>query len=1538
MDNAATVSTPQMILQTLQNPPPDLSGDDLRIWIESVTRVGELVVAPAQSKPRQPKHLSAAAWHDMPEFPKRNPRVDNWFVAFEAVMTSNHVEESEWAAKLVECPKYPLDLKRQLNDIIDKDNKNLSAYTVVRRRALKRFGPPFAVLYFRQQIAHVQGTDRDLIYNELYTLLTLHNRAAKDCDFPLLEEDDLMYAFVNAFPETERHFLQSHLDQIEQTKEDPFQSLYSIAPESASMIAAVHQKVSSRDHTNSRGNRPRPSGQTSTNATSNKRPRQNCRGCGKDCSTRQSCPAYTVNCGFCQQVGHYKRVCMKMQRMQGDNGNPNFDRVTNDSHNNKNVNPVQQSRVATVACVVGHRAEVPVRISNIFFKALVDTGASISFILTKAAQEAKLALRPCRLTFTQADGSTLLHVAGEALADFTLGALQGQHKFVIADKLTSSVILGLDFMSAFGIGTEPKHNHVTIQGHGSLKFLMEPICPILSSTPPAITSTNHGVTKHEYAINADLNPGQTEKLRQSIYTADFASDACPFGCVQGVEHHILLSDPTPIRTRLRRTSPHEREIVRKEIVNMIAQNVIKPSTSPWASAIVLVKKKDGTTRFCIDFRPINKVTIKDRYPLPSIDSMLAALSGAAFFSKLDAASGYWQIPMAEESVQKTAFICQEGLFEFNKMPFGLCNAGATFQRTMDEILSDLLGRGVFVYIDDILVYATTFEEHVRLLREVLMRLKNKGLKLKAKKCAFGLSQTEFTGFIVSDKGIHPDESKVDKFKTFPVPTNAKEMRAFIGLGSYYRRFIPRFASIAAPLHDLTAQTEWVWEEKHQTAFEQIKHALNKNAVNRHPNFQLPFIVDTDASQIGMSAIVSQIFPNQGEMPVAIDSRKFTAAEKKWHIRELEALAIVWGLERFQYLLMGSDFIIRSDHSNLQWLLDAKAGRLQRWALRLSPFGPLKIQHRKGKLHSNADAFTRVFADSDTMEDHAFVCTLNNHLLATQEELLEAQKNCEHSKNIQTQSRSSVMRDGVVGIKCKGSWRAVLPPPLAITVAKRFHESEIGGHMGARKLLAFLHKRYIIPRGITATETAVRACLTCMQRKPPKQKLGLLKSRPPQAPWHTVAMDFCGPYCPSTSGNLYVLVFIDQFTKYVELIPTADQAALTVVDAFHKYVICRWGAPEFLLSDNGPSFRAALVSNLCSAFSIRKIFSSAYYPQGDGYAERMMRTMNDSLSALSRNDTSNWDKYIPGLALAYNMADHGATGYSPLQLNTGRVVRLPGEEVRSAAHDATAYCSKLRNTISNALHKARVSVQLYWDAMKARYDRFHHDVQLKLGDRILVRLTDQERAGYPCKKLAPRWSGVHVVESCLSNGKTYIVKDVRSDELKTVNLDNLLPIAQTTWGDGYAPSPHVSRGRFTKRLIFTARKKETSERATPSDSFGQTRVPTEERITTNESQAVSSQPAAIDSPLLNNNQGVLTPPTPEPLIVDILNRVFVDRGHSGRLHYRVRYGDGSECYIPRTELVKSHSTALSRFERWRTKVSAARENGTQPPRRPDLGFR
>ena len=416
----------------------------------------------------------------------------------------------------------------------------------------------------------------------------------------------------------------------------------------------------------------------------------------------------------------------------------------------------------------------------------------------------------------------------------------------------------------------------------------------------------------------------------------FSKGSHDLGRAMSVKHDIVTGDATPMKQPLRRIPVSRREEAFKAIEDMEKQGIVEPSTSPWSSPVILVRKKDESTRFCVDYRQLNDVTWKDSFPLPRIDVTLDALNGATWFSTLDLKSGYWQVELEPSAKEKTAFSVGKGLWQIKVMHFELCNAPATFERLMEAVWFSLPWKTCLVYLDNIIVHAASFNDHIENLCRVLETLRRANLKLNPKKCRLFQQQVQFLGYTVSEHGISADQGKVKAVQSWPQPRSVHEVRSFLGLCTYYRRFVPGFANIAKPLHQLSEKNaKFLWTEECDTAFRSLKHHLTKTPTLCYPDFEKPFILDTDASNVAIGAVLSQVADGV-ECPIAYFSKTLSKPETCYCVTRRELLAVLKATEHFHPYLYGNQFLIRTDHASLRWLLSFKnpEGQMARWLQKL----------------------------------------------------------------------------------------------------------------------------------------------------------------------------------------------------------------------------------------------------------------------------------------------------------------------------------------------------------------------------------------------------------------------------------------------------------------------------------------------------------------------------------------------------------------------------------------------------------------------------
>ena len=463
------------------------------------------------------------------------------------------------------------------------------------------------------------------------------------------------------------------------------------------------------------------------------------------------------------------------------------------------------------------------------------------------------------------------------------------------------------------------------------------------------------------SASGSLIDDQMESLRQLLveYQDVFMGPDGKLGRTDLVKHTIDTGNAKPIKIPPRRVPQKQKQTIEEEINKLLDKDIIEPSLSPWSSPISLVTKKDGSIRFCIDYRRLNAVTVKDAYPLPRIDDSLDALSGSKWFSTLDLVSGYWQAEIVESDRPKTAFSSHKRLFQFKVLSFGLSNAPAVFERLIEPVLRGLTWEKCLCYLDDVIVFGKTFEEALKNHRIIFQRLRTANLKLKPSKCSLFQTEVSFLGHVVSKAGISCDPNKIESVQNWPVPTNVSEVKRFLGLVGYYRRFVKDFSTIAYPLTELTHKSKsFVWTQDCQIAFETLRSSSITDPILSYPTENGEFILDTDASLHGISAVLSQ--SQYGEEKVmAYASRTLSKSEQRYCTTYRELLAVVTFIKQFRHYLWERRFTVRSDHSSLKWIQNFKSpeGMIARWLSVLSTYD-FTIDYRRGSAHNNADALSR----------------------------------------------------------------------------------------------------------------------------------------------------------------------------------------------------------------------------------------------------------------------------------------------------------------------------------------------------------------------------------------------------------------------------------------------------------------------------------------------------------------------------------------------------------------------------------------------------
>lgn len=881
----------------------------------------------------------------------------------------------------------------------------------------------------------------------------------------------------------------------------------------------------------------------------------------------------------------------------------------------------------------------------------------------------------------------------------------------------------------------------------------------------------------------------------------FAIDGTPNGRMPTVRLSIDTGDHPPMRQRPYRIPLSKRKLVEEEIDKMLSEGVIRPSNSPWASPITLVPKKDNTIRFCVDYRKLNSVTKKDAHPLPLIQEIFDNLSGAKVFSTLDLKSGYWQIPVADEDIEKTAFVCHRGLYEFKRMPFGLANAPAVFQRTMQQVLGDMVGDFVMVYIDDIVVYSKTRQEHQEHLQMVFDALEFHGLKLKPSKCHLDVPVVELLGYIVSAEGIACNPDKTKAISDLSQPKDIKEVRSFLGMTGYYRQCIQDYARIAAPLVKLTKKnTRFQWGLEEKEAFDTLKELLVSSEVMAHPDTSEPYKLYTDACDYAVGAILVQMDSAGVERPVQYVSKQLSGSQLNWATIEKEAFAVIHALTKLRPYLYGATFTIYTDHKPLKalFLSEVKNTRIQRWATLIAEYGA-RIEYRKGAHNIRADMLSRIkaceVATMDTQDWLAADDLGNDHPSQIpwefdeleKEQIRKEQERMEEYKLVTDECSGYELMEGLLYTTSPPAGklpypRLVLPPSARFRVIRRAH-TEVG-HQATRKTLDRLQEAYKWPGQRKDTMAVIQQCTRCAVNGDRREYPHPTDMPVAAYPGQIVGMDLCGPFPVSPHGNRYLLTLIDHCSGWVEVKPIPTKESKQVLRYLEQEYLPRFGAPEILITDQGLEFNASPLTQFMEAVGIEHRRASPYHPETNGRIERFHRTMKSMIRKLVNNRACEWEDQLGQALWAHRISTSTVTGYTPFFLQYGRKPRAPLTRMlgRTEGCDSRAIGDRI-DRLAQAFKEAARATQESRKYNRERLTKRAKAGQLRHGDHVV--LLAQERA-----PLDSKWDHVYVVTRI--QGPVITINNERTGKQRTVNRDKLrLVNPDLAWDD---VNPRLTRAQ------------------------------------------------------------------------------------------------------------------------------------------------
>ena len=877
-------------------------------------------------------------------------------------------------------------------------------------------------------------------------------------------------------------------------------------------------------------------------------------------------------------------------------------------------------------------------------------------------------------------------------------------------------------------------------------------------------------------LPSDLNTAQRGQVADLLreYDQIFSRGTYDMGRTSLVEHTIDTGSYRPIRQTLRRHPRAHLDEIDRQVDELQQSDFIEPAAGPWASNVVLVRKKDGSYRLCVDYRQLNAITYRDSYPLPHIDTCLGSMNGAVWFSTLDLRSGYHNIPIREDDRDKTAFITRRGCFRYKVMPFGLTCAPSVFQRLMDLVLCGLTYVTCLVYLDDIIVFSRDFESHVERLREIFGRLQSANLKLHIKKCCLFQQRVSFLGHVLTKDGIEVQQEKVEAVRDWPTPRSLTEVRSFVGLCSYYRRFISGFADMAAPLHDLTRKNaRFRWGPEQDRAFQQLKRRLISAPILGMPKDEGTYYLDTDASDVGLGAVLSQDQDGQ-EVVLAYASRTLSKQERNYDVTRRELLGIVYGLKAYRQYLLGRQFVIRTDHSALQSLrrTPEPIGQQARWQAFVEQFS-FTIRHRPGTQHRNADALSRrpmhdEGSDENDYEFRASAATRPRAVDSPRSEVTEPNEvmseqsmaklqledpdiapilrlrlqrsdqpqpeevlsESEAAKVLWGQWHNLRIREGTLYREWSGKYghptvlQLVIPQVKKVEFIRSCHEGMTGGHRAVKSTKDQVQRRGFWFGWRRDVERYCRQCQNCAS-----YHRGRLPRSGPLQPMITGTImerchvDITGPHPRTPRGSKYILTCVDAFSKWAEAFAIPNKEAKTVARVLVEQVFCRLGTPLALLTDNAGELDGGLMQEICRLLDIDKQRTSFYHPETNSVAERFHGTLNAMMGRMISETQRDWDLLLPYVMAAYRSSVHRSTGYSPNYLMFAREVKSPADLVYGTFSDPPPksyddYSVAMEDRMKQAYGLVRRELGVTAERMKRRYDLRVRPLKFHRGDWVL----------------------------------------------------------------------------------------------------------------------------------------------------------------------------------------------------------------------------
>ena len=849
--------------------------------------------------------------------------------------------------------------------------------------------------------------------------------------------------------------------------------------------------------------------------------------------------------------------------------------------------------------------------------------------------------------------------------------------------------------------------------------------------------------------------------------ADVFPDELPPGLPpkRHVDHTVPLEPDAKIPAKkLYRLSSYELKELKKQLNELMEKGWIKPSKSPYGAPVLFVAKKEGTLRMVIDYRSLNSITIKDKYPLPRTEELFEQLKGAKIFSKIDLRSGYHQIRVAPEDTPKTAILTHYGAYEFLVLPFGMTSSPSTFMRLMNDIYHDMLDSGVIIFLDDILVYGPDQETHDKVLQEVLSRLRKHKLYAKKEKCEFGVKRLEFLGHIIDQDGLHTEPSKVKAVMEWPPLQSTKDIQCFLGLANYYHRFINGYSSIVQPLTRLLRKdVQWQWTNMEQEAFDNLKQALSSAPVLALPDPDKRFYVHTDASStVAIGGILSQMQDDGKLHPVAYTSRGLTTAETRFTVYELEMLSLKHCLTKWRHLLDMQKFTIFTDNRALSSLMtNTNLNKRQIHWLELFMTFSWDIHHIPRERNHGADALSKrpptEPSNPDMQKELQTVLRVQQDDSRRQDAISHYEKD-DFTKNLKDRIRSGLEVQHFEIGEDKALYRQlpdrdkqlVIPrmPNILLSILKDSHDHPSAGHRGVDATMERIERRYYWPNIAKSVRQYIKTCDSCQRNKATNQKsAGLIQPLPPAGDrWESISMDYITQLPKTKNGYDAITVIVDRLTKRAHFVPchTTDSAE-DIAHLFLREVYRHHGLPKEIVSDRDTKHTSKFWSTLMSLLKVSRSMSSAYHPESDGQTEKTNRTLEDLLRHYVAYDQKDWDMWLPIVEHTYNNTHHASIKMTPYYCDLGRNISSAIEPSQGSVTNEAA--DQLHKRLIEIKTRAIEGIKAAAEHQQQYANKTRRDLEFTVGQEVLVDQRHINPHNYPTsakKKLANKFAGPYKI--------------------------------------------------------------------------------------------------------------------------------------------------------------------------------------------------